>query len=409
MHCCPNRLEPLSLRERDWGEGTAKLRWFRFLSLRRTLIRPFGAPSREGRREKHTSSMSPPPATDSFAERLLAWFDVCGRHDLPWQHPRTPYRVWLSEIMLQQTQVRVVVPYFERFVAALPDVRALGEASLDEVLALWSGLGYYARARNLHAAARSCVETHGGDLPRDIDALLALPGIGRSTAGAILAQAWGDRFPILDGNVKRVLCRVHGIEGWPGTPAIEKRLWIIANDHLPHERLADYTQAQMDFGATLCTRHDPACVICPLQAGCIALRDGRVDELPTPKPGKPLPERHAFALLLHDAQGRVLLQRRPPTGIWAALWSLPEATTHDEARTWFDAHAGHGYDAAQALDPIAHGFTHYRLRLQPLLWHGVELLAGVRDNDDLRWVSRAELGGLGIPAPIRTLLERQSL
>src|SRR5690606_12654651 len=158
-----------------------------------------------------------------------------------------------------------------------------------------------------------------------IDALLALPGIGRSTAGAILAQAWDERFPILDGNVKRVLCRIHGIDGWPGTPAIEKRLWTIADAQLPHARMADHPQAEMDFGATLCTRHDPACVICPLQRDCIALRDGRVDELPTPKPGKPLPERHAFALLLRDAQGRVLLQRRPPTGIWAALWSLPEA------------------------------------------------------------------------------------
>jgi len=351
-------------------------------------------------------------AADSFAPHLLQWFDVSGRHDLPWQHPRTPYRVWLSEIMLQQTQVRVVVPYFERFVAALPDVRALGSASLDEVLALWSGLGYYARARNLHAAAKQCVELHGGDLPRDFDALLALPGIGRSTAGAILSQAWGERVPILDGNVKRVLCRVHGVEGWPGTPAIEKRLWTIAQDHVhavPAGRMADYTQAQMDFGATLCTRHDPACVLCVLQDDCMALREGMVDVLPTPKPGKPLPERHALALLLHDADGRVLLQRRPPTGIWAALWSLPEHPDHDGARAWFADHVGDGYDEAMALDAIAHGFTHYRLTLQPLSWRGIALRAAVRDNDDLRWVPRDALPSLGIPAPIRTLLEKQLL
>ena len=349
---------------------------------------------------------------DRYATRLLRWFDVSGRHDLPWQHPRTPYRVWLSEIMLQQTQVRVVIPYFERFVAALPDVRALADASLDEVLALWSGLGYYARARNLHAAARTCAERHGGDLPRDFDALLALPGIGRSTAGAILSQAWGDRFPILDGNVKRVLCRVHGIAGWPGLPAIEKQLWKIAEGHVhgvPEGRMADYTQAQMDFGATLCTRHDPACVLCPLQDDCIALREGRVDELPTPKPGKPLPERHAFVLLLRDAQGRVLLQRRPPVGIWAALWSLPEHADHDAARAWFSRHVGEGYDEAEALDAIAHGFTHYRLTLQPLAWREVALKPAVRDNDDqaLRWIDASDLAGLGIPAPVPTLLVAQ--
>ncbi|WP_202843923.1 A/G-specific adenine glycosylase [Luteimonas saliphila] len=354
--------------------------------------------------------MNRTPGGDPFATHLLQWFDVSGRHDLPWQHPRTPYRVWLSEIMLQQTQVRVVVPYFERFVAALPDVPALAAAPLDDVLALWSGLGYYARARNLHAAAKLCVQRHAGGLPGDFDALLALPGIGRSTAGAILSQAFGERVPILDGNVKRVLCRVHGVEGWPGMPAIEKHLWTIAEAHVygvPAGRMADYTQAQMDFGATLCTRHDPACMLCPLQHDCEALRDGRVEELPTPKPGKPLPERHALALLLHDAQGRVLLQRRPPTGIWAALWSLPEHPDHDQARAWFGGHVGEGYDTGEALDPIAHGFTHYRLTLQPLEWREAVLAARVRDDDDLRWVARDELLSLGIPAPIRSLLERR--
>ena len=344
-------------------------------------------------------------ATTDFAARLLAWFDISGRHDLPWQHPRAPYRVWLSEIMLQQTQVRVVVPYFERFVAALPDVRALAAAELDEVLALWSGLGYYARARNLHAAARACVELHGGDLPRDFDALLALPGIGRSTAGAILAQAWGERFAILDGNVKRVLCRYHGVDGWPGLPAVEKQLWQRAQAHLPHARLADYTQAQMDFGATLCTRHDPACVLCPLQRDCVALAEGRVHALPTPRPGKALPERQSVVLLLRDGEGRVLLQRRPPTGIWAALWSLPEASDHEAARDWFQRHASGDYDRGVPLAAIAHGFTHYRLQMQPLAWREVALRAAVGDNDALRWVAFDELPSLGIPAPVRTLLQ----
>ena len=343
-------------------------------------------------------------SVDDFSTKLLAWFDVSGRHDLPWQHPRTPYRVWLSEIMLQQTQVQVVVPYFERFIAALPDLAALATAPLDEVLALWSGLGYYARARNLHAAAKVCVERHVGDLPRDLDALIALPGIGRSTAGAILAQAWGDRAAILDGNVKRVLARIHGVEGWPGLPAVEKQLWTIAEAQLPAARLADYTQAQMDFGATLCTRHDPACVICPLQHQCIALREGRVAELPTPKPGKPLPERRALMLWAEDPDGRVLLQRRPPAGIWASLWSLPEHADHAGARHWFDSHLEGDYDQAETLGAIAHGFTHYRLQIHPLRWRAATEKAVVRDNPELRWVARDELVALGIPAPIRKLI-----
>ena len=345
-----------------------------------------------------------------FAPRLLAWFDRHGRHDLPWQHPRTPYRVWLSEIMLQQTQVSVVIPYFQRFTDARPDLPSLARASQDEVLALWSGLGYYARARNLHAAAKRCMDLHDGDLPRDLDALIALPGIGRSTAGAILSQAWGDAAPILDGNVKRVLCRVFGIEGWPGLPKVEKQLWVIANTLLqnrllPDARLADYTQAQMDFGATLCTRAEPACAICPLQDDCIALRTGRVTELPSPKPGKPLPERIAHMLLIVDTEGRILLQRRPPTGVWAALWSLPEQADVADARLWFDTHAHGDFDAVQSGDVVVHGFSHYRLHIHPHRIAGVRPRDAVGDNDDLRWAARAELQAIGLPAPVRRLLE----
>ncbi len=340
-----------------------------------------------------------------YASRLLGWFDRDGRHDLPWQHPRTPYRVWLSEIMLQQTQVAVVAPYFQRFVAALPDLPALAAASPDDVLALWSGLGYYARARNLHLAARLCAERHGGDLPRDYAALIALPGIGRSTAGAILSQAWGEPAAILDGNVKRVLCRVHGMGGWPGLPVIEKQLWVIAESLLPDARLADYTQAQMDFGATLCTRNDPACAICPLQDQCVALRDGRTAELPTPKPGKPLPERSIHMLLLRDPHDRVLVQRRPPVGVWASLWSLPEHADMMAARCWFDRHVLGDFELATGDDPIVHGFSHYRLRIHPLRFAPALLRDAVGDNADLRWASRAELAGIGLPAPVRRLLE----
>ncbi len=342
---------------------------------------------------------------DSFGARLLAWFDHSGRHDLPWQHPRTPYRVWLSEIMLQQTQVKTATPYFERFVAALPTLEALAAAPLDDVLALWSGLGYYARARNLHNAAKQCIERHHGALPRNLDALVALPGIGRSTAAAILSQAWGDRHAILDGNVKRVLARYHGVTGWPGVPVVEKQLWACAENHLPHVRLADYTQAQMDLGATLCTRSDPSCVLCPLQVDCVARIERRTAELPTRKPGKSVPHRHAQVLLLENSQGQVLLQQRPPAGIWASLWTLPQADDDASARDWFERHLQGSFDTGEPLPSIAHAFSHYKLDLHPRRWREIALRDAVGDNDDLRWVACDQLATLGIPAPIRRLLE----
>ncbi len=351
----------------------------------------------------------------AFSARLLAWFDHHGRHDLPWQHPRTPYRVWLSEIMLQQTQVATVIPYFLRFIERFPTLPDLAAASTDDVMAHWAGLGYYARARNLHAAAKACVNAHDGELPRDIEALHALPGIGRSTAGAILSQAWNDRFAILDGNVKRVLARFHGIAGWPGLPAVEKQLWALAERHLrdvPDGRQADYTQAQMDFGATLCTRARPACAVCPLQDDCVARREGLVDALPTSKPSKQLPEREATALWLENPAGDILLQRRPETGIWASLWTLPQADTDADMRDWFAREAKGDYDAAETLPVVVHTFSHYRLYLQPLRLRKVALRERVRDNDGpvsstgqaLRWVARGELATLGLPAPIRKLL-----
>ncbi|MDH0170494.1 A/G-specific adenine glycosylase [Stenotrophomonas sp. GD04145] len=345
------------------------------------------------------------PAGDPFVARLLHWFDHHGRHDLPWQHPRSPYRVWLSEIMLQQTQVATVIPYFQRFLQHFPTLPALAAASNDAVMAQWAGLGYYARARNLHAAAQRCVELHDGELPRDFDALHALPGIGRSTAGAILSQAWNDRFPILDGNVKRVLSRYHGIEGFPGLPAIERQLWAIAEAHaarVPDGRMADYTQAQMDLGATVCSRARPACVICPQQQDCVARREGRTAELPTPKPGKALPEREAVALLLRDAQQRVLLQKRPETGIWAQLWTLPQADAGEALQDWFDAHVDGSLEDADELPVLQHTFSHYRLHLQILS----RQVRGLRvEESSLRWVTADELPTLGLPAPIRKLLD----
>ena len=341
---------------------------------------------------------------DTFADRLLQWFDHSGRHDLPWQHPRSPYRVWLSEIMLQQTQVQTVIPYFERFMRELPDLRALAAADPDRVITLWAGLGYYARARNLHKAAQICVEQHNGQLPDEFDALAALPGIGRSTAGAILAQAHGQRFAILDGNVKRTLCRYHGIDGWPGGSAVEKILWELAESHLPETRLSDYTQAIMDFGATLCTRSDPSCVLCPMQKDCVALREGRIQDLPQSKPGKPLPERRTMMLVLRDDGNRVLLVRRPPTGVWSSMWSLPEVADHDEARSFIAIHSQSSFDANTPLDRIEHGFSHYKLHISPLLWNNAQPAARIGDNDGMRWHDLRALDEVGLPAPVRKLL-----
>jgi A/G-specific adenine glycosylase len=340
-----------------------------------------------------------------IASRLLPWFDHHGRHDLPWQRPRTPYRVWVSEVMLQQTQVTTVIPYFERFMRELPDLGALAEASEDQVFALWSGLGYYRRARHLHQAARVCVAQHGSELPRDFAALAALPGIGRSTAGAILALAHGDRFAILDGNVKRVLTRFHGVHGWPGERTIEQRLWALAERNTPAERVADYTQAIMDLGATVCTRARPCCGECPLADDCIAHRQEQTDVLPQARPARELPQKQTVMLVLRDAQDRVLLQRRGASGVWSGLWSLPEAADRGSADHAAASLARLDATPAEALPPFLHTFTHYRLRAQPLLWREARRHDAVADAPDFRWCAREDLVALGIPAPVRKLLE----
>jgi A/G-specific adenine glycosylase len=345
--------------------------------------------------------------TDAFAARALAWFDQHGRKDLPWQRGepsgrRDAYRVWLSEVMLQQTQVATVIGYFERFVAALPTLRDLAAADEDTVFALWSGLGYYRRARHLHRAAQLCVARHGGELPADFAQLAALPGIGRSTAGAILAQAFGQRFPILDGNVKRVLARYHGIAGYPGVASVERQLWQRADAHTPNTRLADYTQAIMDLGATVCVRAQPRCAICPLAADCVARRDGLTAALPTRKPARSVPVRDTLMLLLRDAYGRVLLERRGAQGVWSGLWSLPEATDMADAQRLAQNRAV--LTDIQVLDDFSHQFTHYRLQVTPLLFDRVGARAGIADAPDRRWCTRADIAALGLPAPVRRLL-----
>ncbi|MCC6302110.1 MAG: A/G-specific adenine glycosylase [Gammaproteobacteria bacterium] len=342
-----------------------------------------------------------------FSPALLAWFDAHGRKDLPWQRDTTPYRVWVSEIMLQQTQVATVIPYYQRFMEYFGDVAALAAAPLDEVLHLWSGLGYYARARNLHRAAGIVRDEHGGVFPTDIDALCALPGIGRSTAGAILALAHGQRQPILDGNVKRVLARYHAVDGWPGLPVVEKHLWTLAERHTPRARVAAYTQAIMDLGATLCTRGAPACARCPLAAGCRARRQGNPTAYPAARPRKEKPQRASILLLLENEAGEVLLERRPPSGIWGGLWSLPEAPPEArgdaDIRRWCADTLRCRVDALTELPGLRHVFSHFTLMIRPLRARVRRQDAAVMEGAGYVWYN-GRSHARGLAAPIRRLL-----
>jgi A/G-specific adenine glycosylase len=340
----------------------------------------------------------------TFSQRLLAWFDSHGRHNLPWQQQPTPYRVWVSEVMLQQTQVATVIPYYQRFMACFPEVAVLAAAHEDEVLALWSGLGYYSRARSLHRAARLIRDEHGGKFPQAFDEVVALPGIGRSTAGAILSIASGQHHAILDGNVKRVLSRYHAVEGWPGRREVEQRLWALAIEHTPRQRTADYTQAIMDLGATLCSRSRPGCDRCPMNGGCAAHALGRVAEFPGKKPHKALPLKRVVMPVVVNDKGEVLLQRRPPTGIWGGLWSLPECADEAEFALWCDARLAPG-DKGEPLAQIKHSFSHYQLLIQPHFIVQQGASPRVADDGMMAWQPLSQLERLGLPAPVRRLLE----
>jgi A/G-specific adenine glycosylase len=337
-----------------------------------------------------------------FAARLLAWFDEHGRKDLPWQRDITPYRVWISEIMLQQTQVATVIPYFERFMASFPDVTTLADASEDAVLAHWSGLGYYARARNLHKAARLVRDEHGGAFPESFDAVVALPGIGRSTAGAILSIACGQRHPILDGNVKRVLARHAAVDGWPGTTRVADTLWSLADDLTPTGRVADYTQAIMDLGATLCTRSRPACADCPVAADCRAFAAGDVDRYPGRKPKREKPLRQT-TMLLAVAGNELYLERRPASGIWGGLWSLPE--TDDDPVCWCAERLAGEPAETTRWATLRHSFSHYDLDILPVVLRLDDASRKVHDNDDGQWVALDADPPGGIAAPVRKLID----
>lgn len=340
----------------------------------------------------------------SFADRLLAWYDKHGRKDLPWQRDPTPYRVWVSEVMLQQTQVATVIPYFERFMMRFPAVTDLAAASLDEVLALWSGLGYYSRARNLHRAAGLIAAEHGGVFPATLEQVMALPGVGRSTAGAILALSQGRRHPILDGNVRRVLARYHAVDGWPGQVEVERVLWQRAEEHTPTERVAHYTQAIMDLGATLCTRSRPRCGDCPQAAECRARADGDPTHYPVPRPRKTLPERRTTLLLVTNEHNEVLLERRPPSGIWGGLWTLPE-TTEESAAQWC-GRRGLALRAEHAWPVLRHSFSHFHLDISPLHVRVADAGGAIMEAGDAVWYKTELCDQLGLPAPIKRLLAR---
>ncbi len=344
--------------------------------------------------------------TDPFSTQLLAWFSRHGRKDLPWQSDRSTYRVWVSEVMLQQTQVATVIPYYQTFMTRFPDVRRLAAAPLDEVLHLWSGLGYYARARNLHRAAGLVCSEHQGEVPRDFAALEALPGIGRSTAGAILALSAGQRHPILDGNVKRVLSRVYRVEGWYGHGEVARQLWELAERHTPKTRVAAYTQAIMDLGATLCSRGKPACARCPLQDQCAAYRDDCVDGYPEPKPRRTLPVRESRVLLLCNAAGEVLLQRRPPVGIWGGLWSFPEVPADQDAQQWCRTQLRCCVRHIDEWPALRHTFSHFHLDLRPLVAQVKTLENAVLEGEGWVWYNSAQPDRIGLAAPVTRLLAR---
>jgi A/G-specific adenine glycosylase len=342
--------------------------------------------------------------TAPFHERLLDWYDIHGRKDLPWQHDISPYHVWLSEIMLQQTQVSTVIPYYLRFITQYGDITSLASAKLDDILALWAGLGYYARARNLHKAANILVRQHKAEMPFSIDELIALPGIGRSTAGAIMALAHQQKHPILDGNVKRVLARYTAISGWPGKKPVEQKLWKIAESLLPEKRITHYTQAQMDLGATICKRNKPLCLQCPLHEDCKAFQLGTPELFPTSKPKKEIPSRQSHWLIAQSNNGKILLEQRPNNGIWGGLWSFPEFDCPINLVSFSKEKLKVNPEEIQHQTSISHVFTHFKLDITPYLVHSSDNYQKIDNNKIFGWYTIRDALQLGIPAPVKAFL-----
>ncbi|MCW8195726.1 A/G-specific adenine glycosylase [Proteobacteria bacterium 005FR1] len=343
-----------------------------------------------------------------FPAAVLAWFHQHGRKNLPWQQDINAYRVWLSEVMLQQTQVSTVIPYFQAFTDRFPTVADLADAPIDEVLHLWTGLGYYARARNLHACAKRVVGDHGGDFPQSVEELASLPGIGRSTAGAIASISWNRPAPILDGNVKRVLARFYAIEGWPGQTAVANKLWSLAEANTPSEQNANYTQAIMDLGATVCTRSRPACSACPLERRCRARAQNNPEEYPGKKPKKTLPVKSVQMLMIQNSAGDILLEQRPPQGIWGGLWSFPELDS-DADPTAHQHLIWRHEDTVELIEKWAshrHTFSHYHLDITPVLLQLPRETLAIMADDRFIWYNPRQPKSVGLAAPVKRLLKQ---
>ncbi|AUX71610.1 A/G-specific adenine glycosylase [Erwinia pyrifoliae] len=338
-----------------------------------------------------------------FSQQVLDWYQRYGRKTLPWQLEKTPYKVWLSEVMLQQTQVATVIPYFERFMARFPNVSDLAAAPLDEVLHLWTGLGYYARARNLHKAAQTVVEKHGGVFPHTFAEVADLPGVGRSTAGAILSLALGKHFPILDGNVKRVLARCYAVAGWPARKEVEKRLWQISEEVTPANGVRQFNQAMMDLGAMVCTRSKPKCEICPLNTGCIAYAHGSWAQYPGKKPKQTIPQRTGWLLLMQQGQD-VWLEQRPPVGLWGGLFCFPQYATECELRLALRAR-GVDDGQLQQMNAFRHTFSHFHLDIVPM-WLDLPSARVAMDDGAGLWYNLAQPPAVGLAAPVERLLQQ---
>lgn len=338
-----------------------------------------------------------------FSSRLIIWQKQYGRHDLPWQNTTDPYAIWVSEIMLQQTQVTAVIGYYSKFMQRFPTIAALADATQDEVLQHWSGLGYYSRARNLHNAAQTIMDEHGGMFPQDFDTIQTLSGIGRSTAAAIASFAFNQVQTILDGNVKRVLARHFAVEGWPGTPKIENQLWSLAESLLPATDMVAYTQGLMDLGATLCSRSKPQCPQCPLMGSCQAYQQQRVSQLPTPKPRKIIPEKHTTMLILRQGD-HVMLEKRPPSGIWGGLWSFPEQESSDDYSAIAQQRFGMTVQLQKALPQLSHAFTHFKLHITPQPLIVTKQHSKVEEAGQI-WLSIEDAIGAAIPTPVRKILQ----
>lgn len=341
--------------------------------------------------------------TTNFAKRILAWFETHGRHDLPWQGTPDPYLIWISEIMLQQTQVTTVIPYFQRFIQRFPNVQILASASEDEVLHQWTGLGYYTRARNLHKAALKIVDEFDGKFPIDIDELQSLPGIGRSTAAAVLAFSTNQRHAILDGNVKRVLTRFYTVDGYPEQRVIHDKLWQLAEKNTPHERVGEFTQAIMDLGATLCVRRKPKCELCPVKTPCRARKLGNPEYFPTPKPRKKLPVKKVQMLLLTNDDGQVLLERRPPAGVWGGLWCFPQCESDDNIGQWAGTSLGLTIKPQTPLPIVKHTFSHYRLDVTPVPAKLAGVSTQIMESNEQLWYKPDLDNEIGLAAPVKRL------